>query len=39
MRRVSEGFCSAVDRYVRKLAAGVPLSPEARYAFYRSYYS
>ena len=36
---VREGFALAVDRYVRKLAAGVPLPADARYAFYRSYYS
>lgn len=36
---VREGFALAVDRYVRKMAAGVVLPPEARYAFYRSYYS
>jgi asparagine synthase (glutamine-hydrolysing) len=36
---VSEGYALAVDRYVRKLAAGVPLQTDARYAFYRSYYS
>jgi asparagine synthase (glutamine-hydrolysing) len=34
-----EGFALAVDRYVRKLAAGVPLPADARYAFYRAYYS
>ena len=34
-----EGFALAVDRYVRKLAAGVPLEPSTRYAFYRAYYS
>jgi asparagine synthase (glutamine-hydrolysing) len=33
------GFALAVDRFVRKLAAGVPLPREARYAFYRAYYS
>jgi len=36
---VREGFALAVDRYVRKLAAGMPLEPDARYAFYRAYYS
>ena len=36
---VREGFALAVDRYVRKMAAGVPLPQDARYAFYRSYYS
>lgn len=36
---VREGFVLAVDRYVRKLAAGVPLEPDARYAFYRAYYT
>lgn len=35
---VREGFALAVDRYVRKLAAGVPLEPDVRYAFYRAYY-
>jgi asparagine synthase (glutamine-hydrolysing) len=35
---IREGFVLAVDRYVRKLAAGVPLEPDARYAFYRAYY-
>ncbi len=35
---VREGFVLAVDRYVRKLVAGVPLEPATRYAFYRSYY-
>jgi asparagine synthase (glutamine-hydrolysing) len=34
-----EGFALAVERYVRKLAAGVPLPADARYAFYRAYYS
>ena len=33
-----EGLALAVDRYVRKLAAGVPLEPSTRYAFYRAYY-
>ena len=35
---VHEGFALAVDRYVRKLAAGVSLPPDERWAFYRSYY-
>lgn len=35
---VREGFVLAVDRYLRKLAAGVPLEPDARFAFYRAYY-
>jgi asparagine synthase (glutamine-hydrolysing) len=34
-----EGFVLAVERYARKLAQGVPLQPDARYAFYRSYYT
>ena len=35
---VHEGFVLAVDRYVRKLAAGVSLPPDERWAFYRAYY-
>ncbi len=35
---VREGFALAIDRYLRKLAAGVPLQPDVRYAFYRAYY-
>ncbi|MGO9275604.1 MAG: asparagine synthase (glutamine-hydrolyzing) [Terriglobia bacterium] len=36
---VRPGFLLAVHRYWDKLLAGVDLSPEERYVFYRSYYT
>jgi asparagine synthase (glutamine-hydrolysing) len=36
---VHEGFMLAVDRYVRKLAAGASLPPDERWAFYRAYFT